>query len=416
MVTNIQLKCEVCEVIINLKWQVGHVEEAPVSIVCPDCLTILKFTLYTNNDEVSINFKSMNATQVNRTTPKYYAETSSELLTFKISNQHYILPGMTPFLRSIQMIGIEKYDDFRNYFMRAIYIHKENNHIFERINELYLNKNRKYLSLELAKQLGMEVENSFSDEDIIRNLYSYNISYFSAFFHNSDFGSFNSQILEKMNLMKTNRYEIFNKFLIDQCSSEMLLGYDKKLYRIISSMLRNYYYFIPATFLKYVPEKEIDLIYKDYTLTTTNFLDVKDIYITIYENLIDVYELLLMLNNILVRGNHEQMPSGVSINNKEVNTLAKYQKLTKAHKLKFVELNEEFNNFMPEFERKIRNAIGHEDWEYIPYEHMVKYGEDEIYILEYVYKCWCMFEEIISVYKIIQDVKIQREIAIININ
>lgn len=416
MVINIQVKCEVCEGVTNIKWQVGHVEEAPVSIVCPACFTVLKFTLFTNSDEVSINFKSKNATQVNQHTPDYYAETSSELLTFKISNQHFIRPGRTPFLRSVGMIGHENYHIFQDNFMKAIYIHRENNHIFERINELYLNKNKRHLSLELARQLGMEVGEGFSDEEIIRNLYVFNINYFSAFFHNSDFGNLNSEILEKMHLLKTNRYGVFNKFIIDHCSSEMLLGYDKKLYRTISSILSNYYYFIPATFLKYVQEEDIHQIYKDYTLTTTNFLDVKDIYITIYENLLDVYELLLMLNNILERGNHEDMPSGIIINNKEVNTLAKYQRLSKAQKLKFVEIDEGFNIFMPEFERKIRNAIGHEDWEYVPYEHMVKYGEDNIYILEYVYKCWCMFEKIISVYKIIQDVKIQREIAINNIS
>lgn len=411
MITNIHLKCDVCETIINLKWQVGHVEEAPVSIVCPDCLTVLKFILYVNNDKISINFKSKNATQVSQTEPKYYAETSSELLTFKISNQHSIRPGLTPFIRSFHMIG-EKYEDFQKNFMGAIYIHKEKNHIFERINELYLNKNKKHLTLELKKQLEIEAISSFSDEDIIRNLYLFNIRYFNVFFHNSDFNSLNKKILEKMEYLKTNRNEVFNKFLVNQCSSDKLLGYDRKLYRTISSILKNYYYFIPATFLNYVREEDIDQIYKDYTLTTTNFLDVKDIYITIYENLIDVYELILMLNNILERGSYQQMPNGIIINNKEVNTLKKYNKLAKAHKLKFVGLKEGFNIFMPEFERKIRNAIGHEDWDYIAYEHKVKYGDEEIYILEYVYKCWCMFEKIISIYKIIQDVKIQREISI----
>ncbi|MBN7772302.1 hypothetical protein [Clostridium aminobutyricum] len=416
MVTNIQVKCEVCEAVINLKWQIGHVEEAPVSIVCPDCLTVLKFTLYTNNEEVTINFKSKNASQINHITPKYYAETSSELLTFKISNQHIIRPGWTPFIRSTQMIGHEKYVNFQKSFMSAIYIHKKNNHIFERINELYLNKNKKYLSSELHKQLNLEHKGEFTDEEIIRNLYSYNIGYFSNFFHNSSFGILNKKILEKMELLKTTQAEAFNDFLINYCNNEMLLEYDRKLYRAISNVLSNYYYFIPATFLKYITEDRIDDIYKEYTLTTTNFTDVKDIYITIYENLIDVYEIVMMLNNVLIRGNHMNMPSGVIINNKEVNTLIKYRKQSKANKLRFAEINEGFNIFMPKFERKIRNAIGHEDWRYIPYEHMIKYGNDEIYILEYVYKCWQMFENTIAIYKILQDIKINREVSINNIS
>ena len=89
MVTNIYMKCDVCESVINVKWQVGHVEEAPVSIVCPDCLTVLKFTLYTDNEEVKINFKSKNASEIKQTVPKYFAETSSELLTYKIAYKFF---------------------------------------------------------------------------------------------------------------------------------------------------------------------------------------------------------------------------------------------------------------------------------------------------------------------------------------
>ena len=416
MVTNIYMKCDVCESVINVKWQVGHVEEAPVSIVCPDCLTVLKFTLYTDNEEVKINFKSKNASEIKQTVPKYFAETSSELLTYKIAHQRAVRPGMTPFLRSVSMIGHENYEKFQQHFIRAIYTHKDNNHIFERINELYLNKNVKYLSKELSKQLGSEYEGELSQEEIIRNLYMYNIQYFSVFFHNSEFGELNSRILEKMKVLKSDKEEPFIEFLKEYCTDDVLYDYDRKLYRTISNILTNYYYFIPATLLKYVSEDQFSEIFDEYTLTTTNFSDVKDIYISIYENLIEVYEIVLMLNNVFTRDNYLCMPTGIVVNKKEINTIQRYRRLSKAHKLKFIELDEGFNEFMPNFERKIRNAIGHEDWEYIPYEHKVKYEDDEIFILEYVYKCWTMFEHVIAIYKILQDIKINREVTIKSIS
>lgn len=411
MVMNIYMKCDVCEAVINLKWQVGHVEEAPVSIVCPDCLTVIKIILYTDNKEVKIDFKSKNASQTNKGISKYIAETSSELLTYKIANQNAIVPGNTPFMRSISMIGHENYHKYHQQFINAIYAHRDNNHIFERINDLYLNNNFNHLCNELSKQLRIDFKAN-SKEEIIRNLYKYNINYFSIFLHNSDFGNLNAEILDKMKLLKTNKEVPFKNFLENYCKDDILISYDKKLYRAISNILTNYYYFIPATFLKYVSKENFEYIFNEYTLTTTNFSDVKDIYISIYENLIDVYEIILLLNNVLIRNNYLSMPSEIKINKENINTLEKYRRLTKAHKLRFIDYDEGFNKFMPNFERKIRNAIGHEDWNYIPFDHKVQYGDDEIYILEYVYKCWNMFEKIIAIYKILQDIKINREILV----
>ncbi|WP_310605023.1 hypothetical protein [Anaerosporobacter sp.] len=119
-----------------------------------------------------------------------------------------------------------------------------------------------------------------------------------------------------------------------------------------------------------------------------------------------------MLNNIIERDSYNEMPIDITINNKTINSVDAFKKLTNGFKLKFVERKKYFDNLMPDFERKIRNAIGHENWEYDPYEHMVKYGEDEIYLLEFVYKCWKMFEKVISIYKIVQDVKLHRKLAI----
>jgi len=70
--------------------------------------------------------------------------------------------------------------------------------------------------------------------------------------------------------------------------------------------------------------------------------------------------------------------------------------------------------------KKIRNAIGHESWEYIPYEHKIVFYDErksvieEIYLLDYVYKCWLLLDKTIIIYKVLQDIKRHRMLTINN--
>ena len=62
---------------------------------------------------------------------------------------------------------------------------------------------------------------------------------------------------------------------------------------------------------------------------------------------------------------------------------------------------------MPNLNNKIRNVIGHEDWEYDEYNQKIKYGNNtqEKYLLEYAYECYSMFLNCVAIYKLIVDIK-----------
>ena len=413
MVTNLYMKCEVCGSVINLKWQVGYIEQAPVSIVCPRCKTVLKFTLITDQENITLDMKTKNARQVDTQDYHYIAETSSELLTYKISTQSKIIPGLTPFIRMFQMLE-DDYEEFSNNFLLGISANKNYLHIYHRVNDLYYNKNYEYLIEQLKEILEIEVEENFDEVKIIEYLYTFNINFYSMYFKKNTLECLNSKNLDLMNILRTDKRKIYDEFLIKYCTNDMLNQYDKRLYNSINTILNNYYLFLPSTILDYISNDKHDAILKEYTLTTTDFKDIKHIYLEIYENLLNVYDFIIMLNNIIERNSYNEFSKSVKINGKHINSIEQFTKLTKGYKLKFMELDESYNNLMPNFDRKIRNAIGHESWDYIPYEHKIEFKNDnssdkeEMYLLEFVYSCWSLLDKTIIIYKVIQDIKRHR--------
>ena len=421
MVTNLYMKCEVCDSIINLKWQIGHIERAPVSIVCAECKTVLKFILITDQENITFDMKSKNATQVQNQDFDYIAETSSELLTFKITKQKLMQPGHTPFIRTIHIIGLENYQEYCSSFLKGISAYKQYSHIYLRINDLYYNCNYEYLVKQLKKYLEIDDSKEFTEIEIQENLYWFNIKYYSMFFKSNTLGKLNEENLRLMSILRGDKKEKYEDFLLNYCTDKMLGEFDNRLYKSINSILDNYYLFLPATILCYIDSSKHQQVLNDYTLTTTDFTDIKHIYLTVYENLLKVYDIIILLNNIIERNSYDSFPHQIRINRRTINSTEQFVSLTKGNKLKFLELNQHFDSLMPDFDRKIRNAIGHESWDYIPYDHKIEFYDEmksrkeEIYLLDFVYKCWLLLDKIIIIYKVLQDIKHHRMLAINNV-
>lgn len=422
MVTNLYMKCDVCGSIINLKWQVGHIEYAPVSIVCAECKTVLKFVLITNQKDITIDMKSKNVSRVTQSEPDFIAETSSELLTYKITRQRKVLPGMTPFMRTIGMLGSEGYQSYNDSFLKGIGAFQNFNHIYHRINDLYYNGNIKYLETQLSDYIDInKAGDTLSHLEVIEHLYRFNVLYYTNFFKTNELGNLNQKNLKMMKVLRGDKKDKYDRFLTEYCTDEMLKEYDSRIYRSINLILDDFYLFLPATLLSYIDEDIHPEVLDDYTLTTTNFEDIKNIYMSVYENLLNIYDLVILLNNILERDSYKVFPAVADVN-KNINTINQFKKLTKGNKLKFIERNKYYDTLMPDFNGKIRNAIGHESWEYEPFEHKVIFKKEngtialEMYLLEFVYECWKLCGKCIAIYKVIQDIKRHRELTINNIS
>ena len=127
-------------------------------------------------------------------------------------------------------------------------------------------------------------------------------------------------------------------------------------------------------------------------------------YLRIYENVMECSAVIVGLNNILNRHNYDKIDETV-INKKT--TLTQYKELSKGDKIKYTVRDEFFNMIIPNFDRNIRNAIGHEDIEYDAFNQKISYNNNEVYLVEYACSIWQCYESCLLIYEIILDIKLK---------
>lgn len=179
--------------------------------------------------------------------------------------------------------------------------------------------------------------------------------------------------------------------------------FEKRIRDILNLFLENYNSFIPVLLLEYVDEIKINEIYEKYAITTVHFEDVRNLYLRIYENIIEVSTVFVTLNNIMYRENYQKIDDTI-INKK--NTIQDYKEMSKGNKIKYLTQNEIFNLLIPKFDKDIRNAIGHEDIEYNTFSQKLKYEDKEIYLMEYVFNIWKCYELCLLMYDLVLSIKL----------
>ena len=105
----------------------------------------------------------------------------------------------------------------------------------------------------------------------------------------------------------------------------------------------------------------------------------------------------------MYRGDYKELDNTI-IPNKS--TIDQYKELSKGNKIKYTLTNEIFNSILPQFDKDIRNAIGHEDIEYDIFEQKMTYKDGESYLIEYVYNIWKCYEPCLLLYEIILGTKL----------
>ncbi|MCH4891324.1 hypothetical protein EZV73_27385 [Acidaminobacter sp. JC074] len=406
MVQNIPMKCEICNTVILFRWQIGHIERAPVRIVCPECHTNLEFVLLASQTEIKLGLESKNVLKPNKNEqPLYFAEISSELLTLKTSDKAPTL-GYTPYLRTTDILGENRYFRFYEHLSSGIYAYNNRLDAYKRINDLYYTRKSKYLTKELFKQ----TENENSDYDIssiqiAKKLYKYNMKVYEKFSKVRALKSLHEKSLDLLADIKCNHSVEYNNYLNNIITFNALHDIEKRIYRSCNSILDHFPSLLPSIVLSYISKSRRLPIYEQLTLTTANFENIKEIYQSVYENIMFVYDLLIPLNNIIQRNNYDSFDQNLLFKNKPIKNINQFSKLSKGNKIKFLEKQVSFDTIMPKFERKIRNAIGHESWDYKPFDNIIAFENDEIHLLDFVFQCWNLFEHTVAVYQVIQEIK-----------
>lgn len=418
--------CDVCNSSINFRYQIGFINYIKFKFCCPECgcpiYMEIKFKSSDNMSppQITPSIKNATFTTENIQNMKFSIQASSEHITTKNLINPYNNPShnfndiMSPFIQSKIILGGDNLIKFKEHCLRGLSA-KKNLNIYERLNSLFFSKSNHFVP-EINKQLSSlnlsDIIVKNNELSMLEGIYNFNIRYFNNFLCEGEFTKINNIILENIKIIKEKNITEFNNLIAKFNENNLLNIYEKRILRTINNYIDHFEELIPAMSLKYVKDiNNLSNIFENFTTRTITFNDIKNIYLEVYENLLEIYDLIIALNNIFYRNNFNSMcerPTSLSfLRSNNVEYLDDFENLNKGCKIHYLRNNEIFNNLMPNLNNKIRNVIGHEDWEYDEYNQKIKYGNNtqEKYLLEYAYECYSMFLNCVAIYKLIVDIK-----------
>lgn len=405
MTYNIFVKCDVCGSISDLKWQVGELSKNVFRICCGRCKTVIECEVTANNG--GFNYKFKNAKEIEAKLDSkcdYIIPMSGEILTEKMRDGKEMFKP-TPFINIVSLVGIDTFSNFSHRFLRGVERIDKWKIKCDRLNDLYINKEFNYLKQMIKKDFNINIKKS-NIKNICKEKYNIDFNYYKAFTNQTSYSGFRDKVLKRYKKLKAenkNEYEQLLEFIKNDINN-----FEKRIRNTLNIFINNYNYFIPVLILDNINENKKKDIYSKYSITTVHFEDVRDLYLRIFENIIEVSTFFVALNNIIYRGKYDKIDDTV-IKNKT--TIQQYKKLTKGDKVKFITKEEFFNLIIPKFDKNIRNAIGHEDIEYDVFNQKLTYKEGETSLIEYVYNSWECYDLCLLMYEIIIDIKLQKLIA-----
>lgn len=400
MTHNIFVKCDVCGSIIDFKWQVGYLPKSVFRANCGRCKTLIEGILYISEDS-KISYEIKNAEEIiskSDVNCDYVIPISGEILTEKMKkSQEMYTPG--PFINIVGLVGIEKFVKFNQRYLNGISKIKSLKDICDRLDNLYTNKEYKYMIKLLNDDFKIKIKKN-NETKIIESKYNIDFSYYKSFVDEKKYLLLKEKIFSKYKEIKHSNRNEYKRMLMN-LKNEIDKS-EKKLREILNLFVEKYNCFIPVLLLEYVDSSIYDEVCKNYAITTVDFDDIRNMYLRIYEVVIFASSIIVGLNDIIYRGDYEIIND--SINNK--NRIEDYWKMSKGNKLKYLALDEVFNIIIPKFEKDIRNAIGHEDIEYDVFNQELKYDGGKMYLIEYVFNIWDCYVNCFLLYELILDIKL----------
>ncbi|MGL5559193.1 MAG: hypothetical protein ACRDC3_08600 [Paraclostridium dentum] len=426
MNNNKAILCEVCNSGINLRYQVGFIENFDIKFCCPECGSPITINIkLCDPPKIEFSLKNAVSTSEHFEKMKFSVQTSSEFVTPKdftnphnklLSDSENQIPDflMPPFIQSKFILGTKNLIEFQTHCKRGL-LYKEKFNIYERINFLYFSESTYFIS-ELNKQLNLvglsniKVENN--KKSMLNGIYQFNIRYFDGFLCSGEFALKNEVILNSIKKLKKDNKKQFDE-LIDFFTSNKLIDiYERRILRTINNYIINFNEFIPSINLKYLNDNtKLEYILSNYTTRALLFDDIKNIYLEVYENLLEIYNVVMALNNVFYRNDFKKMPPRPKslnfLRGNKVNLLSDFMSLNKGCKTRYLNNSEIFNTLMPNLNSNLRNIIGHESWEYDEITQKIKFEntEQDKFLLEYAFECYSMLVNCVAIYKLLIDIK-----------
>lgn len=397
MVVNTFIKCQVCGSITRIRLQVGWQEQHPIIVTCCKCGTSLSGHVKIGQDYPKLEFSFDNADKISDAVADYIIECSGEFPTIK-QRRASELKGMiiTPFIRYMDCMKTnDSYEQFGKAVSQLNTTAKKWKD-YKRVLSLFKNDSE-YLAQEIQKEFSGQYFQCRDEFEILRAVHMIEV--------HGLYSALKKELLDDLSfstdIMKMDPVQMKN--LIDFLNSHdgfHLEELQEMIYKVYDEYMAVYQRLIPALAIQYCKENSFN--YEQYGSITSNFDDIKQFYLDVYEALGNLIIIPIALNNIKYRSDINSM-NPLEI---KVSSLDDFVRLTKASRYHYCLSNEIYTSFLNiVLNVKLRNAIGHNDIDYDTISQLITYipnprdrkKRESEYLLEFENEAMHMFQALLGI-------------------
>ncbi len=405
MQVNYYYKCNVCNSICNLKYQYGFSKKHPIRYKCNCGVTISGF--YT--EENGLSFK--NATETDETNAEFVVPVSGEFLTpssYDISSLEESFRPTTYITAFAQM----NYEDYIKAFSSII----DNRDIkypkIQIINDLYKANNIDLLKKKITEYYNPQISifPLNNKADILRAVSMINQF---QFLESSDITKRTTDLFVIANKQSPEEIHKYIKFI---SSLNRITNWKNRIKTVCDQFYQKVDLLMPAISIDYYYDKSI-LKSNDYSITTTSFEEIKQLYIDFYELITGLLIIPIGLDNILLRGDYTKININKAVSAKNLEDVSNIR--NKGYIIKLINSNEPLQSLVCTcLDSDVRNSIGHfsyqskeiasKNTQTIRFINEYSSSEDiEISLIEICYNIWCMYKCLALFNELIHHIELQ---------
>lgn len=350
MQVNYYEKCNICGTVCNLKYQMGFSKKHPIRYKCTCGVSIRGE--YRESDGIAFE----NATTVGRdASPDFVVHSSGEFLTVPpyAVNDSADLIRPTSFILAVQMMD---YDRFRAEFSHIVSYRDERHSIVSAINDLYLANN--IVTLKRTIRDKFDPDEFFfplnNDADVLRAVWMINQFQFLDY----DGKGTTRKVTDLFSKAGIQHTEEVNRFVSFLLKANKINEWKKRISKICNQVYSKIDLLIPVIGMDYYREGKDRLLSGEFSITTTSFEDIKQLYVDLFELICDLLIVVIGFDNIIVKNDFNKIKTVEGLNVSSLEAVLGMRK--KANILKLVESNAPLEGLLyPCLNPDIRNSIGH---------------------------------------------------------
>jgi hypothetical protein len=399
MVQRHHLRCEVCGAVTIVRWQVGWLERHPVRVPCGGCGIVICGVARIDQEKgtAELDFENGRSVGEDEGEPRFYIEASGEFLTAKLrpyAAEDQFRPS--PFINAFAAMG-DGYLEFSHRTTRFLRLVKNDWPKLRRIMELWRKGQREFLAVELEKHAVVSDIGGSEGFHLLRSVHLSLLAFLDPIVDGTRFGPMSEFVIKEVSaILQTPAGQALAKHAI---RTGLLERTEAKIAESVGAFVDAFLHLVPIFSLRFLQGRPTD-VWTYSGVTTSSFEDVKELYIDCYEAAADALTLIVMLNNVKLRGRFRAMAA----KRKDIVTLEDFAGKPKGARVVFVDGSEPFDGLVAGgMNTKLRNAIGHRSFTFDAASQVITYHPDgssvgpplQMPLGAFLDETWRMFETLV---------------------